>query len=105
MGRYLRQRLIGMVLMLLLVSVLTYSLVRLLPGDPAVAMLGEGGDPRVVARVRADLGLDQPAPVYFLVWLVRAAHGDFGRSIQSNEPVINLLGAGMVPTLELTLCA
>jgi ABC-type dipeptide/oligopeptide/nickel transport system permease component len=60
MHRYLLQRLVGMVVMLLLVSLLSYSIVRLLPGDPAVAMLGEGGDPAVVARVRADLRLDQP---------------------------------------------
>src|SRR5438552_14923958 len=103
MGRYLLQRLIGMLLMLLLVSILSYSVVRLLPGDPAVAMLGEGGDPAVIARVRSDLGLNQPAPVYFLVWVARAAHGDFGRSIQSNQPVVDLLGARLVPTLELTL--
>jgi ABC-type dipeptide/oligopeptide/nickel transport system permease component len=43
MHRYLLQRLVGMVVMLLLVSLLSYSIVRLLPGDPAVAMLGEGG--------------------------------------------------------------
>jgi ABC-type dipeptide/oligopeptide/nickel transport system permease component len=45
MHRYLLQRLVGMVVMLLLVSLLSYSIVRLLPGDPAVAMLGEGGGP------------------------------------------------------------
>jgi peptide/nickel transport system permease protein len=105
MRRYLLQRLVGMLLMLLLVSLLSYSIVRLLPGDPVVAMLGEGGDPTVVARVRADLGLDQPAPLYFVVWLARAAHGDFGRSIQSNQPVVDLLSARIVPTLELTLFA
>jgi peptide/nickel transport system permease protein len=105
MARYLLQRLVGMVLMLLLVSLLSYSVVRMLPGDPAVAMLGEGGDPAVIARVRSDLGLDQPAPVYFVVWLARAAHGDFGRSIQSNQPVIDLIGSRLLPTVELTLLA
>ena len=105
MGRYLLQRLVGMVLMLLVVSVASYSVVRLLPGDPVLAMLGEGGDPAVIARVRTDLGLDQPAPVYFLVWLGRAAQGDLGRSIQSNQPVMALLHDRLVPTLELSLLA
>ncbi len=105
MQRFLLQRLIGMVLMLLLISILSYSVVRLLPGDPATAMLGEGADPAVLARVRADLGLDKPAPLYYFVWLGRVVHGDFGRSIQSNQPVAGLLRARLVPTIELSLMA
>jgi peptide/nickel transport system permease protein len=105
MGRYLLQRLSGMALMLLLISVVSYSMVRLLPGDPVVAMLGEQGDPHVVARVRADLGLDQPAPLYYFVWVGRVLRGDFGRSIQSNKPVIELMRDRLVPTLELSLMA
>jgi peptide/nickel transport system permease protein len=105
MGRYLLQRLVGMGLMLLLISLLSYSMVRLLPGDPVVAMLGEGGDPTVMARVRADLGLDQPAPVYYFVWLGRAIQGDLGRSIQSNRPVTGILRDRLLPTLQLSLLA
>jgi len=105
MGRYLLQRLVGMGLMLLLISLLSYSMVRLLPGDPVVAMLGEGGDPAVMARVRADLGLDQPAPVYYFVWLGRAVQGDLGRSIQSNRPVSGILRDRLLPTVQLSLLA
>lgn len=105
MGRYLLQRLVGMVLMLLLISLVSYSMVRLLPGDPVVAMLGEGGDPNVMARVRADLGLDQPAPVYYFTWLGRALQGDLGRSIQSNRPVTGILRDRLLPTLQLSLFA
>ena len=61
MGRYLLQRLVGMLLMLAIISVVSYSMVRLLPGDPVIAIFGDGGDPAVMAAVRADLGLDQPA--------------------------------------------
>jgi peptide/nickel transport system permease protein len=105
MGRYLLQRLVGMGLMLLLISLLSYSMVRLLPGDPVVAMLGEGGDPTVMARVRADLGLDQPAPIYYFVWLGRAVQGDLGRSIQSNRPVTGILRDRLLPTVQLSLMA
>ncbi len=105
MGRYLLQRLVGMGLMLLLISLVSYSMVRLLPGDPVVAMLGEGGDPNVMARVRADLGLDQPAPVYYFTWLGRALQGDLGRSIQSNRPVTGILRDRLLPTLQLSLFA
>jgi len=105
MGRYLLQRLTGMGLMLLLISVFSYSMVRLLPGDPVVAMFGDGGDPVAMARVRADLGLDQPAPLYYFVWLGRALQGDLGRSIQSNRPVAGILRDRLLPTLQLALFA
>lgn len=103
MGRYLLQRLVGMVLTLILISILSYALVRLLPGDPVINMLGEGGDPAVIARVRADLGLDKPAPLYYFVWLGRVVRGDFGRSIQSNQPVAALLRSRLLPTLQLSV--
>ena len=103
MGRYLLQRTVGMLLMLVLISVVTYSMVRLLPGDPVIAMFGEGGDPVVMARVRADLGLDQPPALYYFVWVGRVLTGDFGRSIQSNKPVLETLREKLVPTLELTV--
>lgn len=105
MGRYILQRLAGMGLMLVLISLLSYSIVRLLPGDPVVAMLGDGGDPAVMARVRVDLGLDQPAPLYYFVWLGRAAQGDLGRSIQSNRPVADMLRDRLIPTVQLSVMA
>jgi peptide/nickel transport system permease protein len=92
-----------MALALVLISVLSFALVRILPGDPVINMLGEGGDPAVIARVRADLGLDQPAPVYYFVWLGRVVRGDFGRSIQSNQPVAELLRDRLLPTVQLSI--
>lgn len=103
MGRYLIQRTVGMLLMLVLISVVSYSMVRLLPGDPVIAMFGEGGDPVVMARVRTDLGLDQPPALYYFVWVGRVLTGDFGRSILSNKPVLETLREKLVPTLQLTL--
>lgn len=105
MGRYLLQRMVGMVLMLILISMVSYSMVRLLPGDPVVVMFGEQGDPVVMARVRADLGLDQPAALYYFVWVGRVLAGDLGRSMQSNKPVLETLREKLVPTVHLTIMA
>jgi peptide/nickel transport system permease protein len=105
MTRYLLQRLVGMLLMLVIISVVSYSMVRLLPGDPVNAIFGDGGDPAAIAAVRADLGLDQPAAQYYFVWLGRVLRGDFGRSIQSNKPVLETLRAQLIPTIELTIMA
>jgi peptide/nickel transport system permease protein len=104
-GRYLLQRLMAMLIMLLLISIVSYSMVRLLPGDPAVVMFGESGDRAAMARLRADLGLDQPAAIYYFTWLGRVLQGDLGRSIQSNRPVLETLTSRMVPTIELTVMA
>jgi len=89
----------------MLISIVSYSMVRLLPGDPVVAMFGEQGDPVVMARVRADLGLDQPAWLYYFTWVGRAVQGDFGRSIQSNRPVLEILRDRLLPTFQLTIMA
>src|SRR5262245_28496268 len=105
MGRYLVQRLVGMLLMLVIISIVSYSMVRLLPGDPVNAIFGDGGNPAVMAAVRADLGLDQPAAQYYFVWVGRLLRGDFGRSIQSNKPVLETLASQLVPTVELTIMA
>src|SRR5207248_224848 len=105
MGRYLLRRTVGMMLMLILISVVSYSMIRLLPGDPVVAMFGERGDPVQMARVRADLGLDQPPALYYFVWVGRVLTGDFGRSLQSNKPVLETLREKLVPTVQLTVTA
>jgi peptide/nickel transport system permease protein len=94
-----------MLLMLIIISILSYSIVRLLPGDPVQAMLGEQGDPKFVAQARSELGLDQPAALYYFVWIGRVLTGDFGRSILSNRPVIEILRGELVPTIELTIMA
>jgi peptide/nickel transport system permease protein len=94
-----------MLLMLIIISVVSYSMVRLLPGDPVNAIFGDGGNPAAIAAVRADLGLDQPAAQYYFVWLGRVLRGDFGRSIQSNKPVLDTLRVQLIPTIELTIMA
>jgi peptide/nickel transport system permease protein len=88
---YIIKRLLLTLPTLTLVAVAVFLIVRLIPGDPALVLLGEGADAASLAGVRADLGLDRPLPVQFISWLQHALHGDLGRSIVSGEPVGGLI--------------
>jgi peptide/nickel transport system permease protein len=88
---YIFKRLLLTLPTLLLVSVGVFLLIRLIPGDPALVLLGNDADAASLAGVRADLGLDRPLPVQFLAWLEHAVQGDLGRSIVSGEPVSTLI--------------
>jgi peptide/nickel transport system permease protein len=76
---------------LLIVAIVVFSLVRLIPGDPVIVMLGDNADATQVAALRSDLGLDRPFVVQFAVWMGHLAHGDFGRSIATGQPVLPLM--------------
>jgi peptide/nickel transport system permease protein len=76
---------------LALVAVAVFLIIRLIPGDPALVLLGEGADAAALAGLRADLGLDRPLPVQFISWLQHALRGDLGRSLVSGEPVGGLI--------------
>jgi peptide/nickel transport system permease protein len=88
---YICKRLLLTLPTLLLVSVGVFLLIRLIPGDPALVLLGVDADAASLAGLRADLGLDRPLPVQFLTWLGHAVQGDLGRSIVSGEPVSTLI--------------
>jgi peptide/nickel transport system permease protein len=91
-NRYIVRRLLSMLPVLLIVSVIAFGLLYVLPGDPAVAILGENaGDQRTYQALRHDLGLDQPIYVQYLGWLGRVLQGDLGRSIRTNEAVSAVL--------------
>ena len=89
---YILRRLLQMVPVLLLVSVIAFGLLYILPGDPAIAILGENsGNRQTYLALREELGLNQPVYMQYLSWLGRVLHGDLGRSIRTNEPVADLL--------------
>src|SRR5262245_3859361 len=79
--------------------------VELIPGDAVALMLGEHATPEAVARLRDYLGLDKPLLVRYVAYVGRVAHGDLGRSIQQNRPVVDELGDAWPATLELTVAA
>jgi peptide/nickel transport system permease protein len=91
MLRYVLKRLLLALPTLFLVALAVFFLVRLIPGDPAQVMLGEGADPAAIAALRIELGLDKPLPVQFFAWLGQVFQGDLGTSIVTGEPVTGLV--------------
>jgi peptide/nickel transport system permease protein len=83
--------------------VLVFFLMRVLPGDPAAAMLGTNATPQAVAVLRSQLGLDRPLYEQFVDYVVGLAQLDFGRSLAVRTPVSTLLAQALLPTLLLTL--
>jgi peptide/nickel transport system permease protein len=90
---------------LFFVSLLVFVVVRVLPGDPALIILGLEANPDSVARVRRELGLDQPVPIQYAQWVTHALRGNLGRSIQYDLPVATLIVSRLAVTLPLTLLA
>ncbi len=106
MFAYLRRKLLLLIPTLLGVLLITFSLVHLAPGDPVSVMLGEHAASAVdVARLRAQLGLNEPLPVQFWRYLARAVRGDLGQSIRSRRAVVDEIRDRLWLTLELTLAA
>ena len=107
MWGYILRRLAMMPPVLLVVSGVAFSIILLLPGDPAVAILGEERSHDRVAyeALRAELGLDEPIPIQYLSWVARAARGDFGVSVRNQQPVTQLVVQSLGPTLQLSLMA
>jgi peptide/nickel transport system permease protein len=88
---YLIRRVMLALPSLLLASVVVFALVRLIPGDPVQVMLGDTGTAEQIAAIRHTMGLDASLPVQFLAWLGRALHGDLGRSLVNQMPVLPLV--------------
>ncbi len=106
MAHYVLRRLAVTGGVLLACSVLVFALLLAVRGDPAETVLrqrlgGEAPSPEAVARLRADLGLDAPAPLRYLRWLAGAATGDFGLSFHTGEPVVAEVGPRLLRTLLL----
>ena len=105
MMAYLARRLLGMLAVMAIVATLVFVLVRIVPGDPAAAMLGPDADAADVAVVRTRLGLDQTIPAQYVRFLRDLARGDLGQSIFLGRPVVQALAERVEPTLCLTVMA
>lgn len=88
-----------------LTSFLVFSMLLMLPGDPTFALLGERATESERNLVRERLGLDQPIPIQYARWVERTLTGDLGRSLRTQEPVVEMLATAVPVTLELTLLA
>jgi len=104
---YILRRLVQLVPVLFLVSVIVFTLMRLVPGDPAQMALGSdaNADPALMAAMRHQMGLDQPIPVQYLLWLRNIAAGNLGDSYLSKLPVSQLIGDALPATVELAVAA
>jgi peptide/nickel transport system permease protein len=101
MARWIIDRLLQMVVVLICATLLGFLLVRLLKGNEVFALLGDNYTPQAAAQLNHELGLDKPLPLQYLDWLGGAVHGDFGTSVTTHEPVARSLFAALGPTVEL----
>jgi peptide/nickel transport system permease protein len=102
---YILRRLVMLVPVLIVVGVVVFGLVHLTPGDPAAVILGDRATPEDIARLRDQLGLNDPLPVQFVRWFSNVLRLDFGESIFLGEPVTQALLDRMQPTVLLTVYA
>jgi peptide/nickel transport system permease protein len=102
---YILRRLVMLVPVLIVVGVVVFGLVHLTPGDPAAVILGDRATPEDIARLRNQLGLNDPLPVQFVRWFSNVLRLDFGESIFLGEPVTQALLNRVQPTVLLTLYA
>lgn len=105
MGLYILKRLASMVPVLFLVSVVIFMIIHLTPGDPVLVMLGEEASPEARDRLRAELGLDQPLPIQYVIWAGRVMRGDLGNSIRTHQPVSEAILQRLPVTIELSIAA
>jgi peptide/nickel transport system permease protein len=104
MARYLANRIGQMLVILVLISLAAFLLLQLVPGDVAIALLGDGASPEDYQALRVKLGLDRPIFVQYLLWARNLLRGDFGISLVSKYPVAHLYLQRLPFTLQLTLC-
>ncbi|CAH2604524.1 dipeptide ABC transporter membrane subunit DppB [Rhodovastum atsumiense] len=102
---YILRRLLAAIPTLLAVLTLVFVIVRIVPGDPAIAILGDRATPAAVEALRAKLGLDLPIWRQYLDFIGQSLSGEFGRSMVTDRPILSDVGAVLPYTIDLTLAA
>jgi peptide/nickel transport system permease protein len=105
MAHFLLRRLLLTIPVLLGVATLVFSLIHLIPGDPAAAMLGDSADAEQVARLRRELGLDRPLLEQYVEYLGGVLRGDLGRSLRTAQSVTEVIAERAPATIELAVVA
>jgi len=95
------RRILSLVPVLFIVSLMVFSIFRLVPGDPVDAFLGTEQDPEVRRALRAEFGLDKSLPVQYLYWVKNILQGNLGRSFSTQQNVLKLLGEKLPNTIYL----
>lgn len=103
MAQYIIRRLLALIPVLFGVSLVVFFLIRMIPGDPVVVMLGEKARLEDVERVRHEMGLDRPVYIQYFEWMGRILRGDLGKSIIGYTPVIDELKQRLPGTIEMVI--
>ncbi len=101
----LLRRIASLIVTLIVVSLLIFTVMNLLPGDPAAIMLGTSATPETLAALRTQMGLNEPLIVRYLAWLAGVVQGDLGQSYTYGVPVAGLIVERLAVTLPLALMA
>ncbi|OWJ74330.1 MULTISPECIES: ABC transporter permease [Haematobacter] len=100
---YTLKRILSVVPVLVLVSLFVFFLLRLTPGDPAAIIAGDAATPEQLERIREAMGLNEPVVTQYFRWIGNLLRGDFGTSLISNVPVLELVGQRVWPSIALAL--
>lgn len=100
---YIGKRLLVAIPTLLIISIFVFSLQKLLPGDPILAMAGEERDPAVIELLRERYRMNDPVVYQYFYWLGSVVQGDFGVSLRTNQPVLELIGQKLPVTIQLAV--
>src|SRR5499433_3381326 len=101
MRTYLLRRLLEIVPTVLMITLVVFVMMRSVPGDPVVALLGDAYTEEDAVKARSEYGLDKPILLQYLIWLGKLAQGDWGTSILSGRPVLKDVLIRLPVTLEL----
>jgi peptide/nickel transport system permease protein len=99
---FLFRRVLSTAPVLVVVALIVFMILRLTPGDPAAALVGDNGTSADIARIHASLGLDRPLPVQFVKWTGQLLQGNLGDSYYMKQPVTRLIAQRIAPTVSLS---
>ena len=105
MGTFILRRLLQAIPVIFFSTFMVFLIIHLIPGDAAAVLAGPNATPQALAAIRTDMGLDEPLPVQYAVWVGHLLQGDLGKSTLSGQPIVKLLQARAPATIELTLAA
>ncbi len=105
MSRYIMRRVLIIIPTLIGVSIILFAVMMIAPGGPEAVLMGDDISAEAAARIRANLGLDQPIPVQYVRWFTNMLRGDLGNSFRTGEPVISLIADRLPNSLVLTVAA
>lgn len=105
MLRYILKRIVFLIPVLIGVSILIFTIIHLAPGDPAETMLGPSATAQDLTDLREQLGLNKPLTVQYFTFLLNTLKGDLGRSIRTNNPVMEEIVDRFKPSLVLAVCS